>query len=80
MLAAMDRAETLAGPITVSGLSQEDAQLAQNLSFLLAQVLSGRPLNGLEAWRMLVRAEQPVPCNPSCSTSSLQVLTSWKRN
>ena len=66
---AVDRAETLADPITVSGLSQEDAQLTRSLSFLLAQDLSGPPLqlmmnvgdqNGLEAWRLLVRAAQPV--------------------
>ena len=37
---AMDRAETLADPITVCGPSQEDAQLTRSLSFLLAQVLS----------------------------------------
>ena len=69
ILTALDRAETLAVPITVSGLSQEDAQLRRSLSFLLAQVFS-RPLlqlmmnvgdqNGLEALRLLVRAEQPV--------------------
>ena len=65
----MDRAETQAGPITVGGLSQEDAQLTRSLSFLLAQVFSGPPLqlmmnvgdqNELEAWKLLVRAEQPV--------------------
>ena len=69
ILTAMDRAETLAVPITVGGLSQEDKQLTRSLSFLLAQVLSGPPLqlmtnvgeqNGLEAWRLLVRSEQPV--------------------
>ena len=69
ILTAMDRAEKLAGPITVCGLSQEDAQLTRSLSFLLAQVLSLPPVqfmmnvgdqNGLEAWRLLVRAEQPV--------------------
>ena len=51
------------------GLSPEDAQLSQSLSFLLAQVLSGPPQlmmnvgdqNGLEAWRLMVRSEQPVP-------------------
>ena len=69
ILTAMDRAETLADLITVSGHSQEDAQLTRSLPFLLAQVLSGPPTqlmmkvgeqNGLEAWRLLVRAEQPV--------------------
>ena len=69
ILTAMDRAETLADPIAVSGLSQEDTQLTRSLSFLLAQVLSGPPLqlmlnvgeqNGLEAWRLLVRYEQAV--------------------
>ena len=67
ILTAMDRAETLADPITVSGLSQEDAQLTRSLSFLLAQILSGPPLqlmmnageqNGLVAWRLLVPADR----------------------
>ena len=69
MLAAMTHAETLNEPIVISGLSPEDAQLSRSLSFLLAQVLSGPPLqlmvnvgeqNGLEAWRLLVCSEQPV--------------------
>ena len=56
-------------PILLSGLSPEDAHLSRSLSFLLAQVLSGPPLqlmmivgdqNGLEVWRLLVRSEQPV--------------------
>ena len=66
ILTAMDRAETLGDPFTVGGLSKEDKQLTRSLSFLLAQVLSGPPLqlminvgeqNGLEAWRLLARAE-----------------------
>ena len=69
MLAAVIHAETLNEPIVISGLSPEDAQLSRSLSFLLAQVLSGPPLqltmkvgdqNGPEAWRLLVRSEQPV--------------------
>ena len=69
MLAAVIHAETLNEPIAISGLSPEDAQLSRSLSFLLAPVLSGPPLqllmnvgdqNGLEAWRLLVRSEQPV--------------------
>ena len=84
MLAAMIHAETLNEPIA----SPEDAQL----SFLLAQVLSGPhdergDQNGLEAWRLLVRSEQPVSganrigrCNLSCSSSYHQVLTSWKKS
>ena len=38
----------------LGGLSRKDAQLSRSLWFLLAQVLSG-----LEAWRLLVRSEQP---------------------
>ena len=58
ILTAMDPAETLNDPNTPGGLSPEDAQLSRSLSFLLAQVLSGPPLqlmvnvggqNGLEA-------------------------------
>ena len=69
MLAAMIHAETMNEPIVISGLSPEDAQLSRSLSFLLAQVFSGPPLqlmmnvgdqNGLEAWRLLVRSEQAV--------------------
>ena len=69
ILTAMDHAETLNDPITLGGLFPEVAQLSRSLSFLLAQVLSGPPLqlmmnvgdqNGLEAWRLLVRAEQSV--------------------
>ena len=69
MLAAVIRAETLNDPIAISVLSPEDAQLSRSLSFLLAQVLSAPPLqlmmnvgdqNGLEAWRLLIRSEQPV--------------------
>ena len=67
MLAAMIHAETLDEPIVIS--SPEDAQLSRSLSFLLAQVLSGPPVqlmmnvvdqNGFEAWRLLVRSERPV--------------------
>ena len=69
ILTAVNRAETTTGPITAGCLSQEDKQLTRSLSFLLAQVLSGPPLqlmmnvgdqNGLEAWRLSVRPEQPV--------------------
>ena len=92
MLAAMIHAETLNEPIVISGLSPEDTQLSRGLSFLLAQVLSGPPLqlmmnvgdqNGLEAWRLLLRSEQPVSganriaaMSLSCSSSSHQVLIS----
>ena len=67
--AALADAETLNEPIVNSGLSPEDAQLSRSLSFLLAHVLCRPPLqlmknvgyeNGLEAWRLLVRSEQPV--------------------
>ena len=64
---AVFHAETLTDPIVLSGLSPpQDAQLSRSMSFLLAQVLSGPPLqlmvnvgdqNGLEAWRLLVRSE-----------------------
>ena len=55
--------------LQVVRLSTKDAQFSRSLSFLLAQVLSGPFLqlmmnvgeqNGLEAWRLLVRSEQPV--------------------
>ena len=58
-----------AEPITLSGLSEADRVLSQNLTFLFAQVLAGPPLqfmmnvgrqNGLEAWRLLVRSEHPM--------------------
>ena len=68
-LTALNRAETTTDPITIGGLSAEDKLFTRSLSFLLAQVLSVPPLqlmvnvgdqNGLEAWRLLVRSEQPV--------------------
>ena len=68
-LTAMARAEPMTDPITIGGLSEEDQHKTRSLSCLLAQVLSGPPLqlmmnvgeqNGLEARRLLVRAEQPV--------------------
>ena len=54
------------GPDHRRGLSAEDKLFTRSLSFLLAQVLPRSPLqlvgdqNGLEAWRLLVRSEQPV--------------------
>ena len=69
ILIAMDRVEPMTDPILLDTLSEADKNIARNLSFLLAQVLSGPPLqlmmntgeqNGLEAWRLLVRSEQPV--------------------
>ena len=44
MFAAMIHAETLNEPVFLSGLSPENAQLSRSLSFLLAQLLSGPPL------------------------------------
>ena len=90
MLPTMIHAETLNHPIVLSGLSPEDASLPRSLSFLLAQVLSGPPLqlmmnvcdqNGLEALRLLVRSEQPVPgakkiADMQCILQYKQVL-SW---
>ena len=69
ILTAMDRVEPMTDPEQISSLPEADKNIARNLSFLLAQVLSGPPLqlmmniselNGLEAWRLLVRSEQPV--------------------
>ena len=69
ILTAMDRVEPMTDPLQISSLPEADRNIARNLSFLLAQVLSGPPLqlmmniseqNGLEAWRLLVRSEQPV--------------------
>ena len=66
---AMDRMEPMMDPVQNSSLPEADKNIARNLSFLLAQVLSGPPLqlmmnireqNGLEAWRLLVRSELPV--------------------
>ena len=57
ILIAMDRAEPLAEPITLTGLSEADRNISRNLTFLLAQVLTGPPVqimmnvvdqNGLE--------------------------------
>ena len=39
ILTAVDRAEHLTDPITLSGLSQENAQLSRSLPFLLAQLV-----------------------------------------
>ena len=69
ILTAMDRVEPMTDLVQISALPEADKNIARNLSFLLAQVLSGPPLqlmmniceqNGLEAWRLLVRSEQPV--------------------
>ena len=69
ILTAMDRVEPMTDPVQISSLPEADKNIARNLSFLLAQVLSGPPLqlmmnigeqNGLEAWRLLVRSEQSV--------------------
>ena len=85
MLAAVIHAETLNELIVISGLSPEDAQLSRSLSFLLAQVLSGPPLqlmmnvgdqNGLAAWRLLVRSEQPV--SGASSIAAMQSILQFK--
>ena len=69
ILTAMDRVEPMTDPVLLNALPEADKNIARNLSFLLAPVLSGPPLqlmmntgeqNGLEAWRLLVRSEQPV--------------------
>ena len=65
VLTAVDRAEPLTDPIALG----EDTQLSRSLSFPLAHVLSGPPLqltmnvgdqNGLEPSRLLERSEQPM--------------------
>ena len=57
ILTAMDRVEPMTDPVQISSLPEADKNIARNLSFLLAQVLSGPPLqlmmnigeqNGLE--------------------------------
>ena len=69
ILTAMDRVEPMTDLVQISSLPEADKNIARNLSFLLAQVLSGPPLqltmnigeqNGLEAWRLLVRSEQAI--------------------
>ena len=69
ILTAMDRAEPLTEPITLTGRSEANRNLSRNLTFLLAHVLTGPPLqlmmnvgeqNGLVAWSLLVLSEQPV--------------------
>ena len=69
ILTAVDRAEPMSDPQAVDGLSEEDGHITRSLSFLLARVLPGPTLqivmnvgeqNGLESWRLLVRADQPV--------------------
>ena len=85
VLTAMDRAEPLTEPVTLSGNSEVDRNLSRNLMFLLAQVLTGPPSqlmmnvgeqNGLEAWRLLVRSEQPV--TRGNRTAAMQAILQYK--
>ena len=85
VLTAMDRAEPLTEPRTLTGLSEADRNLSRNLMFLLAQVLTGPPLqlmmnvgeqNGSEAWRLLVRSEQPV--TGANRTAAMQAILQYK--
>ena len=81
ILTAKDRVEPMTDPVHHSALPEADKNIARNLSFLLAQVLSGPPLqlmmntgeqNGLEAWSLPVRSEQPV--TGANRTAALQAI------
>ena len=85
ILTAMDRVEPMTDPVQISALPEADKNIARNLSFLLAQVLSGPPLqlmmnigeqNGLEAWRLLVRSEQPV--TGASRIAAMQAILQYK--
>ena len=85
VLTAMDRAEPLTEPITLTGISEADRHLSRNLIFLQAQVLTGPLLqlmmnvgeqNGLEAWRLLVRSEQPV--TGANRTAAMQAILQYR--
>jgi hypothetical protein len=69
MLERLEASEGTVGPITLVGIGQESKQEAMTLSFILAQTLQGPPLhmlmnveayNGFEAWRRLVKKEEPA--------------------
>ena len=80
-LSRMEMAESATAPVPLNVMNEEERQDARTLNFILSQILSGPSLqllmncetgNGLEAWRLLVRSEEPS--SGSAQVAHLTVL------
>jgi len=68
LLAAMNSAENMTAPVLIASMDEEHRQMTRTLMFILSASLQGSAKrlimnvehhNGLEAWRLLCRREEP---------------------
>ena len=84
LVEAMTQAESETSEIDFELLGDPAKQYARTLSYMLSQVLTGGPLriamnaqqNGMEAWRVLVRQEEPA--SGASQVSALTALLGTK--